>query len=106
MFSLTALLGNAPQGLGTGHHGAPRRLRSPSRPSGVSGGHERLARHQQHPEGRLLTEKGGVRTKPAGRCQVGYLWNSSIRGWEGEYIYDSKCLLKQPRTLRNVCKFF
>lgn len=37
--------------------GAPRRLRSPSRPSGVSGDHERLASSQHHPEGTLLSEK-------------------------------------------------
>lgn len=41
---------------------------------------------------KLKERRGAVRTKPAGRCQVGYLWNSSIRGWEGECIYDSKCL--------------
>ena len=29
---------------------------------------------------------------------MGYLWNSSIKGWEGEYTYDSDCLA--PETIK------
>lgn len=29
---------------------------------------------------------------------MGYLWNSSIKGWESEYTYDSDCLA--PETIK------
>ena len=29
---------------------------------------------------------------------MGYLWNSSIKGWEGEHTYDSDCLA--PETIK------